>query len=275
MGEISMNLSTLLVPTQDKHPIVANIPHCGTYIPHSIRKNFKRDPKPVLVSHDWYLDRLYDFLPALGVTVLYANYSRYVVDLERDIAAPNFGSFMSSIVYEDTMWGKTLYEIEPTQSEVEGRINQYYIPYHEQLGELLSMMIGEFGRAYLLDLHSFFGHPYVDASEISTEVELGNRHGTTCSEHFIVCFEKALRTHGFRVASNELWRGGYIAQHYGSMDNVECLSIEMRLPVYLDQEYFGEEEVTEWDSDRFRIAKSRLRKVFGDAIDDLCCHQVS
>jgi N-formylglutamate amidohydrolase len=267
-----MKVGTLLTPTQDKHPIVANIPHCGTHIPDSIRRKFKRDPEPILPSHDWFLDKLYDFLPALGVTVLHANYSRYVVDLERDIAAPHLGPFMSSIVYEDTMWGRPLYEIAPTQSEVEERIKEYYIPYHEQLADLLGIVIGEFGRVYLLDLHSFFGHPYVDASEISTEVELGNRHGTTCSEHLIECFAKAFRAHSFRVASNSLWRGGHIPQHYGSMGNVESLSIEIRLPVYLDKEYFGEEEVTEWDSDRFRSAKSRLREVFANAIGELPRH---
>lgn len=264
-----MKTSTLLVPTHDKHPILANIPHCGTRIPDSIRSRFKRDPQPILANHDWYLDRLYDFLPALGVTLLRANYSRYVVDLERDIAAPHYGTFMTSIVYEDTTWGRPLYETAPTQNEVEERIEEYYLPYHRQLTELLDAMVGEFGRVYLLDLHSFFGHPYVDASEISTEVELGNRHGSTCSEQFLVCFEKAFRKHGFRVASNNLWRGGYIPQHYGSMDNVESLSVEVRLPAYLDQEYFGEEEVTEWDSDRFRGARRRLERVFGDAVDDL------
>jgi len=264
-----MKISTLLVPTHDKHPILANIPHSGTYIPHSIRRKFKRDPRPILSNHDWYLDRLYSFLPAQGITLLHANYSRYVVDLERDIVAPHYGTSMTSIVYEDTMWGRPLYETTPTQTEVEERIERYYVPYHQQLAKLLDAMVAESGRVYLLDLHSFFGHPNVDAREISTEVELGNRHGSTCSEHFIVCFEKAFRKHGFRVASNNLWRGGYIPQHYGSMDNVESLSIEIRFPVYLDKEYFGEEEVTEWDSDRFRGVRRRLEKVFDDTIDEL------
>jgi len=69
---------------------------------------------------------------------------------------------------------------------------------------------------------------------------------------------------------NEKWIGGYITRHYGSKDNVEALQIELRFPAYLDRESFDEEEVKEWDSDKFRNAKERLRKVFSEIIKELC-----
>lgn len=259
-----MKLYNLLVPTQIRHPVVANLPHSGTYIPHNIDRQFKRDPRPILTNMDWHLDKLFDFLPELGITVLQATHSRYVVDLNRELRAPLFGPHISSVVSEENTQGSVLYEMEPTQSEVEERINKYYIPYHKQLTEILGKMIRDFNQVFLLDLHSFFVRPLAD-------VCLGNINEATCSERLVACFERAFRKHGFSVTRNEVLTGGHITRHYGSMDNVESLQIEIRFPVYLDGEYFGEEEITEWDSDKFRSAKKRLQKVFGDAIDELLC----
>ncbi len=257
-----MKLYTVLVPTQIRLPVLANLPHSGTYVPRNIDSQFKQDPRAILPNMDWHLEKLYGFLPELGITVLQATHSRYVVNLNRGLRLPLFGPENSSVISRVTTQGSLLYETEPTQNEIEERINRYYIPYHEQLAGLLSKMIQEFGRVYLLDLHSFFKGPPAD-------VCLGNANETTCSERLIGCFERALRMHDFSVTRNEVWTGGYITRYYGNTDNIEALQIEIRFPAYLYGEHFGEEEITEWDSDRFRSTKKRLQKVFSDAIDEL------
>jgi N-formylglutamate deformylase len=257
-----MNLFNLSEPGQIRYPIVADIPHSGTYVPRNIGKQFRQDPRAVLSPVDWHLDKLYDFLLELGIIVLQATHSRYVVNLNRGLRPPLFGPQTSSVVSKESCYGSPLYDIEPTQNEIEERINRYYIPYHKKLTELLGKMAQEFGQVYLLDLHSFFKGPVAD-------VCLGNANGTTCSEHLVACFEKALQKYDFSVTRNEVWTGGYITRHYGNADNIETLQIEIRFPAYLEGEYFGEEEITEWDSDKFRNAKKRLRMVFNDAIDEL------
>lgn len=257
-----VKLYNLLVPTQVRLPVIADLPHSGTYVPRNIDKQFKPYPRKVLPNMDWHLDKLFDFLPELGITMLQATHSRYVVNLNRELRQPLFGPEKSSVISKESTLGSTLYEMEITQSEAEERINKYYIPYHKQLAEILGKMIREFGKAHLLDLHSFFAGPLAD-------VCLGNANETTCSEHLIGCLEKAFRKHDFSVTRNEVWTGGYITRYYGNMDSIEALQIELRFPAYLDGEYFGEEEVTNWDSDRFRSAKKRLQKAFNDAIDEL------
>jgi N-formylglutamate deformylase len=257
-----MNLFNLLEPGRIRYPIVSDIPHSGTYVPHNIDKQFKQNPRVILPNMDWHLEKLYDFLPELGITVLQATHSRYVVNLNRGLRPPLFGPESSSVISRETTQGTVLYETEPTQNEIEERINRYYIPYHEQLAGILHKMTQEFGRTYLLDLHSFFRGPLAD-------VCLGNANDTTCSEHLVACFEMALQKYDFSVTRNEVWTGGYITRHYGNADNIEALQIEIRFPAYLDGEYFGEEEIMEWDSDKFRNAKKRLRLVFNAAIDEL------
>ncbi len=37
----------------------------------------------LLADTDWHVDRLYDFAPAMGASVIAATHSRYVIDLNR------------------------------------------------------------------------------------------------------------------------------------------------------------------------------------------------
>lgn len=257
-----MKLYNLHVPAQVCLPVIASLPHSGTHVPRNVNQHFKRDLGPILTPVDWYLEILYDFLPELGITVLQATHSRYVVNLNRELKAPLFGPEPTSIVPDVTCFGRPLYDSEPAQSEVEERITRYYVPYHRRLARILKKAIRDSGRAYLLDLHSYFMGPPVD-------VCLGNASETTCSERLIGSFERALRKHDFRVTRNEVWTGGYITRHYGAMADTEALQVELRFPVYLEGDTFGEEEIPAWDSDKFWNTKARLRRVFSDLINEL------
>jgi N-formylglutamate amidohydrolase len=211
---------------------------------------------------DWHLEKLLDFLPDMGVTLLQAIHSRYVVDLNREVKKPLFGPIASSVIFATNTHGSPLYETEPTNDEIEARLTAYYYPYHEELQTLLDGMKQEFGRVVLLDLHSYFAGPL-------TDICLGNRNGSTCSESVMSVFERAFYAQGFSVTRNEKWIGGYITRRYGNMPNIESLQIELRFPAYLDGDYFGEEEITEWDCEKFRNAKIRLHQVFGEVVNSL------
>jgi hypothetical protein len=51
-----------------------------------------------------------------------------------------------------------------------------------------------------------------------------------------------------------------------NLPDLESLQIELRFTAYLAGDYFGEEEITEWDCEKFRAAKIRLRRVFTEII---------
>jgi N-formylglutamate deformylase len=257
-----VKLYNLSVPSQAVIPVVASLPHSGTHVPRGIRSQFSDYPGLVLAPVDWHLEKLYDFLPELGINMLQATHSRYVVNLNRGTDTPLFGPEATSVVPEKTCFGRQLYDREPVKDEVEARIDRYYTPYHQRLTRLLRNTVEDFGQVYLLDLHSYYMGPEVD-------VCLGNVDNTTCSEPLIGEFEKAFNSHGFTVTRNDKWTGGYITRHYGNMDNIETLQIEIRFPSYLEGGTFGEEEVPGWESAKFRKAKSRLRKVFSDVISGL------
>lgn len=255
-----MNIFKLSLPEGRELPIVANLPHSGLFVPYSIAAQMTLQHWWSLPNSDWHLDRLYDFLPALGVTVLQATHSRYVVDLNRAVKPPIFGSFWSSVAPETTAFDQPIYQHKPTEAEVEQRIEAYYNPYHAKLEELLQQKIDRFGYVYLLDLHSFLGLIYDD-------ICLGNRKGKTCSARMIDVVKYAFQSEHYQVVKNKVFNGGYITGHYGERSDVEALQIEVRYPVYLKQEQLDRADPPDWNVPELAAAKRKFERVFTIAIN--------
>ena len=73
----------LIEPEGDPLPLLLSIPHCGTYVPEELSGHYKAELVAAPDDTDWHLEHLYDFAPSLGVTMIYAKYSRWVIDLNR------------------------------------------------------------------------------------------------------------------------------------------------------------------------------------------------
>src|SRR4029453_16781031 len=73
-------------------PLLIRVPHAGTFVPEDIARRFTLAGSH-LADTDWHVHKLYDFARELGASIIAANYSRYVVDLNR---APD-----SSSLYEN------------------------------------------------------------------------------------------------------------------------------------------------------------------------------
>ncbi|HEY9660046.1 MAG TPA: N-formylglutamate amidohydrolase [Allocoleopsis sp.] len=249
-------------PTAPAIPIVASLPHSGLLVPPDIVGQFVPAYQQYLPNQDWHLDRLYDFLPSLGITVLQAIYSRYVVDLNRSLRSPFFGNFWHAVIAEKTAFNASLYQIPPSSSEIQQRIEQYYQPYHHQLQSLLNQYIDRFGKVYLLDLHSFFGL-------IEDEICLGNGNGKTCGDRLIAVVEAAFGAQGYQVVRNKVFSGGYIIRHYGQLPQVEALQVEVRYPVYLDATQLDGSFVPDWQVPEFDRAKHQFEAVFRQIVNTL------
>jgi N-formylglutamate amidohydrolase len=263
-----MELFTIHVPEAPAVPIVANLPHSGMCVPDDIATQFTSEHLQSLPNTDWHLDQLYQSLPALGITVLQATHSRYVVDLNRQLKEPFFGSFWTSVVPETTAFGKRIYETIPSREQIQERIQKFYVPYHQQLKTLLQEKIDEFGKVYLLDLHSFFGL-------ITDDIELGNAKGSTCSEFVISSVEESFLSKGYQVVKNKKFTGGYITIHYGHMPGVEALQIEVRYPVYLNENQLDQLQPPRWEVPEFYAAKKNFDDIFASIVRNLSTHSLS
>ena len=253
------DLFNLQRPTAPALPIVANLPHSGLQVPEHIARTFSPNHLHTLPNSDWHLQPLYQFLPELGITVLQANYSRYVVDLNRALKTPFFGSFWSAVVPEQTAFNKPIYLEKPSTEEVRSRIDTYYTPYHQTLADLLNQTIDRFGKAYLFDLHSFMGL-------ITEDICLGNADGKTCSEALIKLVNNSFTQQDYQVVNNKVFSGGHITRHYGQQPNVEALQIELRYTNYLPIDQLEIEQIPTYQSQTFNNAQEKLKMAFQSVV---------
>ena len=65
-------------------PILLSVPHCGIAFPEELRDQFNPALSKSPDDTDWFVDKLYSFALELGIPMISATYSRWVIDLNRD-----------------------------------------------------------------------------------------------------------------------------------------------------------------------------------------------
>lgn len=246
-------------PTVASIPLVVSIPHTGTYVPDVIAAEFASDYIRSLPMTDWHLHHLYDFLPALGATTIYATYSRLVADLNRppDDTPLYPGRFETGFVALKTFWGEEIYRTAPAREEIDRRRALVHAPYHARLLELIDAKIKQFGRVVLIDAHSVVSRANLLHAELKGQIYLGDRDGRSCSPWLIDAVERGFMQMNYSVTRNQPYKGGYITEHYGKLQQVEALQIEMCERIYMDED----DPAGALSHPSFSLAKTRIRAV--------------
>lgn len=248
----------------NKYPFVISIPHSGTYIPKDIKRKFIEEI--VLPNTDWFLTELYDFLEDMDVTVIENNISRYVIDVNRNSNSINTKDYRKRLVFSKTTQGREIYKRPLSRKDVERRIEVYYKPYHDAMKKLIMDKLKVFNKVYVLDLHSY----YVAPDGTKNVILLGNQSGMTSSQKYfdLICdsFEKL----NLKIERNTQFCGGYITKYYGTAykNKVECVQIELPYNQYIEDRYFGEEEITYYNNELFIAMKKKLEEVFKNIVSD-------
>ncbi len=211
---------------------------------------------------DWYLRELYDFLPSLNVPIIQADFSRYVIDVNRSLQKPIFGSYQTSAVYNKNTWGEEIYLNKPNLKDIKHRIKQYYLPYHQSLRSLINQALSNYGKVILFDLHSFMG-------PIEDEVCLGNCFGKSCSNKTLLHVYRSFEQEIDQIAVNNIFSGGYITKLYSKIPQVEVLQIELRYTIYIEKKELELEKIPCYHSQRFTSVKEKLKHIFANIIKQL------
>lgn len=249
---------TILNENEHRYPVVVDLPHSGISVPPDIRGRFL--DSACLSNSDWFLPELYDFLPLMGCTTIINNLSRYVVDVNRTADGAGSGDYRNTVVYQENTQGSPLYSSPLAEKDINERITRYYRPYHQALEKLLRDKLQVYPSVLLLDLHSFFIN---FAGGGDQDVYLSSRCGATCSEQKLREIHKAFTSQGYSVSDNAI-KGGHIIHRYRRLfrERFEGVLIELRYTKYIENRYFGEEELTGRNEMLFRSAKQKLKKVF-------------
>ena len=74
----------VITPKVTKVPFVLSIPHSGIDFPSELKNKYNQELIAQPDDTDWYVDQLYNFASEMGITLIRAKYSRWVIDLNRD-----------------------------------------------------------------------------------------------------------------------------------------------------------------------------------------------
>jgi len=223
-------------------PIIISIPHAGIDFPNQvaakINPKFLQNP----IDTDWFVHRLYPFAKKMGITVIQAQYSRYVIDLNRapeDTPLYSKERFETSLVPLQTFSKKNIYlDATPSQSEINFRLQNYYWPYYNKISELLDELKQGFEHVLLFDAHSIKRHVPAISPEKFPSFILGNQNGQTANRDIINCALQALKAgNQYSVSHNIPFKGGHIIRHFSSLQNgIHTLQLEMAQDIYMDEE---------------------------------------
>lgn len=221
-------------------PLLVSMPHVGTRIPPELAARMT-DAALALPDTDWHLERLYDFLAALGASVLVATHSRYVVDLNRPPDGANLypGQDTTGLVPVDTFARAPVYRdgAAPDAGEVAARIERYWRPYHAQLARELDRLRVVHGYALLWDAHSIASEvPRFFAGRLP-DFNLGTADGASCAAALVDAVAGvARRAAGYSTVLDGRFKGGYITRRYGRPgERVHAIQLELAEVTYMDE----------------------------------------
>ena len=254
-------------PTVTPVPVVVSIPHAGIRVPADVAATFAGPAITALPMTDWHVDRLYRFLPDMGITVLHALWSRFVVDLNRPPQAQPLypGRFETGVVPLTTFTGETVFSSPPTPEEQRTRIADFHAPYHEALAGLLADCRERHGRAVLVDAHSVASAANRLHGRLEHEIYLGDRDGASCGPWLTETVANAFSAAGYTVSLNDPYKGGYITAHYGALAGVDALQIEMAQRIYMDEDHPDGAP----GHPRFERVSGQLAVIFERLLDEL------
>jgi len=219
-------------------PLLISMPHVGTHIPASLLQRMN----PVatqLDDTDWHLPQLYDFARELGASILIAQHSRYVIDLNRPPDNANLypGQDTTSLCPIDTFAKSPLYLAgqAPDAAEIAERVTTYWQPYHQALQAELARLKAEHGIALLWDAHSIRSEVPRFFDGRLPDFNLGSANGSSCAAGLGEQLMAAAQRHpDYSAVLNGRFKGGYITRAYGApTDNIHAIQLELSLRTYM------------------------------------------
>lgn len=226
--------------TRGTAPLLVSIPHAGTLIPHELERRMT----PAALQRadvDWHLPHLYEFVHAMGATVIAANYARHVIDLNRPPQDESLypGQDVTGLLPMDTFRKEPLYlpGEAPGAAERDERRERYWRPYHDALRAELDRLRARHGQVLLWDAHSICSVLPRFFEGRLPDLNLGTADGRACAAAVQAAAEAPMKAQGgYTHVSNGRFKGGWITRHYGApQQGVHAIQLELCQCTYMDE----------------------------------------
>ncbi len=254
----------IVPPLGPKVPVLLSVPHCGIQFPDDIRDSYHSHLIDKPDDTDWFVHQLYNFASEMGITMIHAIYSRWVIDLNRDpesIPLYNDGRIITNLVPTQTFFGEDLYHEPPNAEEIERRKELYYWPYYRQIESMLHELRKEFDHVLFYDAHSIRSVVPTIRTEPFPDLVLGNQERTTAAAELIDTASEVLEASRYQVQHNDPFKGGKLTRYFGKPETgVHALQLEMSKIHYMD------EDNTVYNADKANEMRVVLKEMFAKLI---------
>jgi N-formylglutamate deformylase len=223
---------------QGTSPLVLSMPHSGQDLAPEVEACLNDEGK-ALADTDWWIERLYDFYPALGASVVRTKLSRYVIDLNRNPSGQSLypGQATTGLCPTETFDGAPIYQAskEPDETEVARRLENYFTPYHDALRQMIEATVARHGFALLFDCHSIRSVVPRLFEGLLPVFNIGTNDGKASAPELgqILADTCAAKDNPSYVL-NGRFMGGWITRHYGDPANhVHAVQLELSQAAYM------------------------------------------
>ncbi len=249
----------LRAPGRQAGRLILASPHSGHDYDPDFIATARLDRETLRRSEDSFVDEIFAAAPDLGVPLLEARFPRAFCDVNREpweldplmfedalpawvnTSSPRVGAGLGTIARVAAN-GEAIYGVRLPFAEAERRVRVHWQPYHAALRALIDETRAGFGACWLLDCHSMPAHA-IGARRPAPEIVLGDAHGTSCAPGMVRLVESWLEAHGYRVARNDPYAGGYVTRHYGRPEQgAHVLQIEIARSLYMDERGMAKHE---------------------------------
>ena len=246
-------------------PLIISMPHVGTTLPTEIANKLTPVAKQ-LPDVDWHLPILYDIAKDFDITVISAEYARYVIDLNRSPENTSLypGQDVTGLCPIDTFSKQAIYldGEQPDENEIQNRIKQYWQPYHKKLASELQRIHAIHGVAILWDAHSIASHVPRFFSGKLPDFNFGTADSSSCDitlqEALASVMNNSIHAKNYSHVINGRFKGGYITRHYGKPNiNMHSVQLEMSQCIYME-----ENPPYKYDADLAQKVKPILSNLF-------------
>ena len=169
-----------------------------------------------------------------------AKTARIVVDKERfvDNSLETAAQYEQGGIYEKDYKGRRLRN-KPSQTERQQLLEQYYHPHHHQLNHLCAESLRLYGRAMILDLHSYPATYNMGSGqgEETPDVCIGF-DAPHYSESTLANMAAIVQKHGFTYGLNAPFAGSLVPSNYFGDARVHSYMMEIKRSLYMNEEKF-------------------------------------
>ncbi len=240
-------------------PLVLDSPHSGTTYPDDF--DFACALPTLRRAEDTHVEKLYDFVPALGVGWIEAYFPRSYLDANRDTTEVDVGLFDEAwpeavatdaevlskvrlgkgLIWRVTDDGVPIYQRKLSVAEVQARIARCWRPYHAAVAQAIDAAHARHGYSIHINCHSMPAIASSHATEFPGEAHadfvVGNRDESTSSASLALMLCEHLKSLGYSVAYNHPYKGVELVRRYGEPAlQRHSIQLEINRKLYMNEE---------------------------------------